>query len=57
MAAGIVYDVAVIGAGVIGSAAASQIVKAGATVILLDQVAEMMLVVLHEFKALVHKGY
>lgn len=32
------YDVAVIGAGVIGSAAACQIAKSGAKVILLEQV-------------------
>ena len=38
MASSVVYDVAVIGAGVIGSAAAYQIVKTGATVILLEQV-------------------
>ena len=42
MATTIVYDVAVIGAGVIGSAAACQIVKAGATVILLDQVPRLL---------------
>ena len=33
-----VYDVAVIGAGVIGSASAYQITKTGAKVILLEQV-------------------
>ena len=38
MTSSVVYDVAVIGAGVIGSAAACQIVKTGATVILLEQV-------------------
>jgi len=32
------YDVAVIGAGVIGSAAAYQIAKSGAKVVLLEQV-------------------
>ena len=38
MASSVIYDVAVIGAGVIGSAAAYQIVKTGATVVLLEQV-------------------
>ena len=38
MAGIIVYDVAVIGAGVIGSAAAYQIAKTGAKVALLEQV-------------------
>lgn len=38
MASSIVYDVAVIGAGVIGSAAACQIAKNGSKVILLEQV-------------------
>ena len=38
MAGIIVYDVAVIGAGVIGSAAAYQIAKSGAKVALLEQV-------------------
>ena len=38
MAGIIVYDVAVIGAGVIGSAAAYQIAKSGAKVVLLEQV-------------------
>ena len=36
---GVVYDVAVIGAGVTGSAAAYQIAKSGAKVVLLEQVA------------------
>ena len=35
----VVYDVAVIGAGVTGSAAAYQIAKRGAKVVLLEQVA------------------
>ena len=39
----VVYDVAVIGAGVTGSAAAYQIAKSGAKVVLLEQVAIIIL--------------
>ena len=35
---GVVYDVAVVGAGVIGSAAACNIIRKGANVVLIEQV-------------------
>ena len=45
---GVVYDVAVIGAGVMGSAAAYQITKNGAKVVLLEQVIKVFLYKSHQ---------